>query len=461
MSSDPPLEEPELRKAADSSSRKTWGRTDSAHASVGTAQGHNPTTERTHSSAPPSNARAKTQMPAHAPPGADGPDRTSVERTPASAPEIPSSSPEVNVEHPRIPTPPRPTPPQTTSPAKPPPPTTSPHPAPEPSSVTAPGNGERPPAPGVPVLPKATEQSARVGNPATTAPATDRPTERVNAPTRASPDGPTLVGPGADPIHKPRTTRPGDREPRPAVYRDPRGAGRSTRRTPRGSPRRPAGPRDRPPADAKLRLTIRPIRRSAYLSVVLNRPEGYPHEVTFTKPTRLSLEAFDDHRYDDLDLEIGLESEIRLASDQGYRWVRGARRIQIFTSDPSESGLISVGTARRGASHTVICRTSDVQAVQEAAAAVASPPPTPLNFSTNLPVGWTILANHIPQEPAARPLPEGLTPLDPGHDFAISFEGGLAIRPRAFAQGQPAAISISPDPADGTVTIDDRRGGQD
>lgn len=171
----------------------------------------------------------------------------------------------------------------------------------------------------------------------------------------------------------------------------------------------------------------------------------------------LSLEAFDSRRYDDLDLAIDLESEIRLASNQGFRWVRGARRIQIFAADPGESGLISVGAAQRGANHTVICRMSDVQAVQQAAAAVASPPPTPLNVSTNLPDGWTILADHIPQEPAAMPLPDGLTPLDPGPDFDISFDGGLAIRSRSFAEGRPPAISISPDPADSAVTIDDQK----
>ena len=245
------------------------------------------------------------------------------------------------------------------------------------------------------------------------------------------------------------------RPPRPAIYQDARGARRrSTLATERP---RPPERICRPPAEAKLRLLIHPIQRRACLSVVLARPEGYPESVTVhIDGGQTAIEAYDEHRYDDLDLTRTtklLDSELRIASSEGFHWVRSARRLHIFTEDQTESGLISVGTVRAGAAHTIVCRSADAEAVQNAATATGSPPPATDARLQDVPEGWMLLTGYAPVHTATRRLLEGLQPLDPGTDVKIEFEGGLAVQNRAFAEGHPPRITISPKASGASVTI--------
>ena len=130
----------------------------------------------------------------------------------------------------------------------------------------------------------------------------------------------------------------------------------------------------RPPAEAKLRLSLHPIRRTAELSTILIRPEGFPQRLTFDGQP--PVEAYSLRRYDDIDLpwtDELLEGELRITSKEGYKWLRSVRLVHIFTEDPNEPDLISVGAARAEQTHTLVCRSSDAVSVHAAAEATGSP----------------------------------------------------------------------------------------
>jgi hypothetical protein len=212
----------------------------------------------------------------------------------------------------------------------------------------------------------------------------------------------------------------------------------------------------RPPAEAKLRLSLHPIRRTAGLSVVLTRPDGFPARVVVQAARSQAIEAYDEQRYDDLDLtwtsEL-LDGELRLASTDGFQWLRSARQVHIFADDPNEPELISVSAARAGIGHTLVCRSSDAEAVRRAALSAGSPEVRMLEHWKGIPEGWLVLSGYTPTHAATTPLPSGLRPLDPGEGLEISFDGGLAIRARVYAAGHPPRISIIPAPGAASVTI--------
>src|SRR6185503_11263664 len=107
------------------------------------------------------------------------------------------------------------------------------------------------------------------------------------------------------------------------VHRDRRGKRRAVPTAEAPAEPSPAGaaPAARPPAEAKLRLSLHPIRRMARLSIVLTRPEGFPQRVTVQAAGNHLVEAYDDQRYDDLDLPWTsglLGGELRFASSDGF-----------------------------------------------------------------------------------------------------------------------------------------------
>ena len=249
---------------------------------------------------------------------------------------------------------------------------------------------------------------------------------------------------------------PNQRPSRPATYQDARGRRRQRRPSQAAEQPRPPEGTARPPAEAKLRLLIHPVQRRASLSVVLARPEGYPESVTLRIDGQRAVAAYSEQRYDDLDWawtpEL-LAGELRVASSEGFHWVRSARRVHIFAIDPSESGLMSIGAARAGAAHTVLCRSADAEAVQDAAAATGSPRPEADARLLGVPDGWALLTGYTPVHGATCPLPAELQPLDPGTQIKIEFEGGLAVQAKAFAEGHPPRIAISPEPSGASVTV--------
>ena len=251
-----------------------------------------------------------------------------------------------------------------------------------------------------------------------------------------------------------------NRQPsRPATHRDARGRKRQRRSTQAANHTAPRGSATRPPAEAKLRLRIHPIQKGASLSVVLTRPEGYPGSITLRMDSQRTVVAYDERRYDDLDLVWTtdlLAGELRVASSEGFSWVRSARQVHIFAEDPQESGLISVGAVLEGATHTIVCRSADEEAVQDAATATGSPRPSTNAKLREVPGGWTVLTGYAPVRAATHPLPAGLQPLDPATTLKIGFEGGLSLQAKAFAEGHPPRIIISPEPSGASVTIDDQ-----
>ncbi len=235
----------------------------------------------------------------------------------------------------------------------------------------------------------------------------------------------------------------------PAVHRDRRGNRRASPAGTASSEAASTGPAlaTRAAAEAKLRLALHPIRRTARISVVLTRPEGFPERVMLQAGVQHAIEAYDTQRYDDLDLpwtgEL-LDGELRLANTDGFRWVRSARRVHIFATDPNEPDLISVGAARRDVAHTLVCRSGDAADVRAAAASVGSPDLQAHEHWQGIPEGWMVLSGYTPAHTAEPPLPNDLRPLDPGAGLKIVLEEGLAIRPQVYAEGHPPRILISP-----------------
>lgn len=189
---------------------------------------------------------------------------------------------------------------------------------------------------------------------------------------------------------------------------------------------------------------------------MLTRPDGFPARVTVLEAGSHAVEAYDEQRYDDLDLpwtgEL-LEGELRLTGADGFQWLRSARQVHIFAQDPNEPELISASAASAGIAHTLICRSGDAGAVRLAAASTGSPELQTHEHWQGIPDGWTVLSGYTPAHAATLPLSAGLRTLDPGEGLEISFDGGLAVRGRVYAAGHPPRIMITPAPGNASVTI--------
>lgn len=215
----------------------------------------------------------------------------------------------------------------------------------------------------------------------------------------------------------------------------------------------------RAPAEAKLRLILHPIRRTAALSAVLARPPGYPDRVTLLLGEGAEVAAYNEDRYDDVDLEWTAEllsGEIRFDCEQGYQWLRSSRRIHIFCEVADEPGTMSVGSAGLLSPSTIVCRSEDAAEVRAAAETCGSPALVSHDHWSGIPAGWMVLSGYRPAHAAACGLATGLTVLNPGVGSEIRLSGGLRIRSTSFAEGGPPRIEIAPFPAGATVTIDGR-----
>lgn len=255
-----------------------------------------------------------------------------------------------------------------------------------------------------------------------------------------------------------RTRRPRSNS---AQHRDRRGQRRAL-----APPAAPASERAaaaeaalRTPAEAKLRLMLHPIRRTATLSAVLARPAGYPDRITLLLGEGAKVGAYSEDRYDDVDIEWMadlLSGEVRLDCEEGYQWLRSSRRIHIFGEVADEPGIMSVGSAGLLSPSTIVCRSEDAAAVQAAAQACGSPALVSHDHWSGIPDGWMVLSGYRPAHAAASGLATGLTVLDPGVGSEIRFSDGLRVRSASFAEGGPPRIEIAPFPVGATVTIDGR-----
>jgi hypothetical protein len=240
-----------------------------------------------------------------------------------------------------------------------------------------------------------------------------------------------------------------------AVHRDRRGMRRSLPPVPAAGQN--TSPRiDVSPAAASLRLALHAIRRTVSLSLVLSRPEGFPERTTLLLDRQIEVGAYDESRYDDIDVAWTndlLAGELRISGADGLRWVRSARRVHIFAADPSEPDLFSVSAVRAGAYHALICRIEDVPEVRAIAQLAGSPELVPHDHWQGIPAGWSVLSGFKPAHTTGPIGEAAFRPLDPGADVDIALGGGLAIRPQVFAEGHPPDIEIRPVPEGATVMI--------
>jgi hypothetical protein len=208
-------------------------------------------------------------------------------------------------------------------------------------------------------------------------------------------------------------------------------------------------------ADAKLRLTIDPIRRIVRLSLVLSRSEGFPAQIAIDSDGQRMVFAYDDARYDDIDCEWStalLDGELRFSDPgQGLEWVRSARPIHIFAL--GEPDFLSVPAARAGLEHIIISRDEDAETIETVAEAAGSPPLTRIAAWPGMPAGWTIFRGYAPLRPVSSLADPRLRSLDPGSGTEIRFRDGLRVRANQFAEGHPPRIFIDPLPPGVTVLI--------
>ena len=249
-----------------------------------------------------------------------------------------------------------------------------------------------------------------------------------------------------------------ERRKQQTVYRDRRGSRRrQCALQPEGKRTDAANlPVAGPPAEARLRLVLHPIQCTAQLSLVLSRPEGFPEASSVDLNGAIEFAAFNESRYDDIDVDWDPElliGELRLENSDGFRWVRSARRVHIFTSDPVEAGLISISAVRLGAEHAIVCKSDDAPLVETIARSVELPELTRHEHWLGIADGWSILSGYIPKRPAGGVSDPAFRPLDPSFDFDIELVGGLAIRNGIYAEGHPPCIEIPGLPEDASVTI--------
>ena len=236
-----------------------------------------------------------------------------------------------------------------------------------------------------------------------------------------------------------------------AVYRDRRGVRRAVTHTPR-----PSLSSEIPAAEARLRLVLDPVQRSARISVSLMRPQGFPDRIHPLLDGEDSVEAFDISRYDELHLSWTadlLDEELRIRSREGQQWLRTARPVHIFSESPAESGMISVGAAKAGVYHALVCRDSYQEAVRAAAVSTGSPGLVSHEHWQGIPDGWAVLSGYCPSHATRSSVPEQFSPLDPGNEVAISLSGGLAIQATVYAEGRPPRIGVVALPVGASVTI--------
>lgn len=238
------------------------------------------------------------------------------------------------------------------------------------------------------------------------------------------------------------------RPARQAVHRDRRGRQPSLPQP--GAERKRAKRQSnalRPPAEARLRLMLHPIRRTVGMALILLRPTEFPEQVTLELNGAQTVHPLEEGQYGDVDLTWDMNlllNEIRVSCTEGYQWVRGARPVHIFAADPAQADMVSVSAATAGTEHTIVCRDQDVGTVCDIAESAGSPRPQPLRRFSGVPDGWVVLSGYHPTRAAALQPAQAFSPLDPGHSLEITLQGGLEVGRRLYAQGKPPRIRIEP-----------------
>jgi hypothetical protein len=217
------------------------------------------------------------------------------------------------------------------------------------------------------------------------------------------------------------------------------------------------GPAIKASAEVRLLLNLHPIQETVQLSAVLSKPEGYPGTCTIDLNGGTQLHAYDESRYDDIDLSWRpetLASEFRFSAPGGFSWIRSVRRVHIFAPSPTEAGLVSVPAAMLGQEHAIVCRAEDSDFVRTLAQATRSQELQNFTNWRGVPAGWCVFAGYAPRQAAEGIAAGDFSPLDPLYDLKINLVGGLRLRSNAFAEAHAPRIELSGLPAHATVSID-------
>lgn len=252
-------------------------------------------------------------------------------------------------------------------------------------------------------------------------------------------------GNGRGPVASKQTERPG------AGYGDRRGRGGRP-----GTPRTQAATGARRPAPLEIRLLRNERLKRLELSIVLKRPGGYPDRIAFADG--LSTSAYDDSRYDDLQLPVTaqlLDDHIRVSSEGGNQWLRRKRGVHVFAKVPGERGMMTCGAVRIGGTFFILCRSDDEPEVFAAAAAAGSPEPVRHKDWRGLPDGWSLFGNFMPRHASRDPTTGTFSVLDPGQIVDVEFSAGLQVRHLQFTADHPPSIRIEPVRDGVEVMIDD------
>ena len=267
---------------------------------------------------------------------------------------------------------------------------------------------------------------------------------------RERPDGASPAGRGAGDGNGRGSVASGQTERPGAGYRDQRGRGGRP-----GVPRAQTAAGAKRPAPLEIRLLRNELLKRLELSIVLKRPEGYPDRVAFADG--LSTSAYDDSRYDDLQLPVIaqlLDDHIRVSSEDGHQWLRSKRGVHVFAGVPGERGMMTCGAVWTGGTFSILCKSDDEQEVFAAAAAAGSPEPDRHDGWRGLPDGWSLYGNFMPRHASHDPTAGTFSVLDPGQRVEVEFSAGLQVRHLQFAAGHPPSIRIEPVSDGVEVTID-------
>jgi len=204
------------------------------------------------------------------------------------------------------------------------------------------------------------------------------------------------------------------------------------------------------------RLSLLPRRDGTFPSVLEPSGLGAPGEFI-----ELQDDWYQDIFGDDISerLREGVEWQAQLPDDSFVNWSLAGRKLYVLAANSELSGFVDATRLTIGEDQVVICVAKCFDEVLAAILATQSPPPTILDQSRGMPLGWLALAGIRPKVSAPRSQDgDWLDVLRPLPEASIVLEGGIRLQRQVWLEGHPPRIRISGDASlIGELTIDGKR----